>query len=83
MLRASHRRGLTRLEVVVAACASLTVIGLLLPAIQRARAGSKTSACQNNLRYLAIGTLNYHDTFDMFPPGMDDQYVGELVRILP
>jgi hypothetical protein len=57
--------------------------GLLLSALPLARACANRNVCQYNLRQLAIGTLNYHDTFNRFPPGMDDQYVGVLVRILP
>jgi prepilin-type processing-associated H-X9-DG protein len=83
MVRASHRRGLTRVELTIVIVISITAIGLLLPAIQRARAGGGSSQCQNNLMQVALGTLSYHDTYGQFAPGMDDQYVGELIPLLP
>jgi prepilin-type processing-associated H-X9-DG protein len=83
MATASHRRGLTRAEVVVVAGISVTLLGLLLPAVQQVRAGARGTECQNNLRQLALGAHNYFDTNALLPPGMDDQYVGMLVRLLP
>jgi prepilin-type processing-associated H-X9-DG protein len=82
MLRASLRRGLTRVELVVVACLIFVVAGLVIPALQQARAGSNRRACQNNLRLIAIGMHNYHDTNAVFAPGMDNQYVGHLIRLL-
>jgi hypothetical protein len=92
MLRASQRWGLTRIEFAVVASITVIGLGLLLPALQQVRAGSGGTQCQNNLRQLALGAHNYHDTFRQFPPGMTDgqfppgmsaQYVGALVHLLP
>jgi len=83
MVRANWRQGITRAEVVVVAGICAISIGLLLPAIQKARAGANGNVCQNNLMQIALATLKYHDTFGQFAPGMDDQYVGELVPLLP
>jgi hypothetical protein len=83
MVRASKCRGVTRVEAVVVAGICAVSIALLLPAIQKARAGAGSKACQNNLMQIALGTLQYHDTYGQFAPGMDDQYVGELVQLLP
>jgi prepilin-type processing-associated H-X9-DG protein len=58
-------------------------ISLLVPAVQKARAGAGSKACQNNLKQIAMAALNYHDTFGSFAPGMDDQYVGALIPLLP
>jgi prepilin-type processing-associated H-X9-DG protein len=83
MVRASFRRGLTRAEVVVVIGISAVLFALVLPAIQQVRADAGQHACLNNLRQIGIGTSNYHDTYNSFAPGMDNQYVGELVRLLP
>jgi hypothetical protein len=83
MLRASFRRGLIRAEVFVLAGIAATSIALLFPAVQKVRAAFGGQACHNNLRQIALATLNYHDYYSQFAPGMDDQYVGALVRLLP
>jgi len=83
MLPTSQRSGLTRLEVVVVAGIGAISIGLLFPAVEKVRAAFGGQACYNNLRQIALATLNYHDYYDRFAPGMDDQAVGELIRLLP
>jgi prepilin-type processing-associated H-X9-DG protein len=83
MFGASHRRGLTRSDAVVVLGLCAISIGLLLPAIQKARAGAGCKTCQNNLMQIALATLEYHDTYGQFAPGMDDQYVGPLIQLLP
>jgi hypothetical protein len=83
MVSKSHRSGLTRVEIAIVAGIGVLSIGLLFPAVQKVRAAFGGQACHNNLRQIAFATLNYHDTFARFAPGMDDQTVGELVRLLP
>jgi len=82
-IRASHPGGLTRVEMVIVAGIAAVTMGLLLPALQKLRAGGRHDLCRDNLRQIAIGTLNYHDYYGRFAPGMDDQYVGALVPLLP
>jgi len=83
MMHRWQRGGFTRPEVLTLAGICAFIIGLLLPGIQRIRASSQGNVCQNNLRQIAIGAQNYHDTYVRFPAGMDDQYVGALIRLLP
>src|SRR5262245_49141655 len=83
MVRCLSRRGLTRAEATIVAGISLTLLALVLPAVQKVRAGAGGKVCQNNLAQIALATLDYYDVYGSFPPGMDDQYVGELVRLLP
>jgi len=82
MLPASQRSGLTRVEVIVVAGIGAISGALLFPALEKARAAIGSQACQNNLRQIGLATLNYHDTYDRFAPGMDNQEVGELIRLL-
>jgi prepilin-type processing-associated H-X9-DG protein len=44
-----------------------TLVALLLPAVQRARESSRRSSCGNNLRQLALGTIQYEDRFRRMP----------------
>jgi hypothetical protein len=42
-------------------------VGLLLPAVQQARAAARRTQSQNNLRNLALACLNFHDVMGRFP----------------
>lgn len=78
-----HCRGLTRAEVVCLAALLVVAFGMLMPAVQRVRAASRGTSCANNLRFIALATHNYHDTYGFFPTGMTRQYAGTLIRLLP
>jgi hypothetical protein len=44
-------------------------VALLLPAVQQAREASRRTACTNNLKQLALGVHNHHDTYKFLPNG--------------
>ena len=61
--------GLTLVELLVVIAIIGVLVSLLLPAIQAAREASRRASCQNNLRQLALGVLNYAGTHsEKLPP---------------
>lgn len=65
--RQAYAFTLVELLVVIAIIGIL--VALLLPAIQAAREAARRNQCKNNLKQLALGALNCHDTLKHFPTG--------------
>ena len=67
--RRSHRPGFTPIQLIILLGLLLIGAALLAPIVQRIRAAASQAQSQNNLKQLALGTINLADTFNgKLPP---------------
>lgn len=60
--------GFTLVELLVVISVIGALIALLLPAVQAAREAARRAACQNNLKQLGLGVLNFEQMNRHLPP---------------
>lgn len=65
----SRGQAFTLVELLVVIAIIGILVGMLLPAVQMVRGAARRTACQNNIRQIGIGILNYESAHSQFPPG--------------
>ena len=80
----SERRGLTITEVIVVLAIISIFLGLLLPAVQSARARARETVCKNNVHQINLAIAQFGEAHKQLPtPAPTGRIGGWMVEILP
>jgi type II secretory pathway pseudopilin PulG len=77
------RRAFTLFQLLVILAILGILLGLLLPAVAKARQAAARAASVNNLKQIGIAVHSYHDVYNKLPPGRDANGYSAAAQVLP
>jgi type II secretory pathway pseudopilin PulG len=78
------RHAFTLFQLLLVLAILLILLALLLPAVAKVRDAAARTQSANNLKQIALATINYADANNgVLPPGVDDNHFSTAAYILP